>query len=388
MKKIFLILLILLLASACRRSNLIPEGARGFSDEYIAEHTGKVSIEIPDVYEISHFVMALEDKDMSYSSFVRSDGSYYQDVMDHFGEYRDHPLIQNLDLASSLGLNVTYFERHYNYRGNSYLYELQGSRLRFKNIYTFMYRNPEIVNLFQLHLDDFIDFMRQSDAVGFLEEHRDFYREQEDWYHKGVDVKDMWMWLEEKFPRRFQACKVILSPLTRSSHNTLYFTNVSVAESRNQELFEEMIIFVSALRSDPALMTPVQRAANQRTVFTEIDHHYVNPITDRYVVRLDNAMQHLDKWNEDATGVYIGARSTFNEYMTWAVFCLWTLDREEEAIANEVIEGVVDVMENFRGFTKFSLFTQELISLYQADPSSLDQLYPPMLDWVEEEDKR
>jgi hypothetical protein len=60
---------------------------------------------------------------------------------------------------------------------------------------------------------------------------------------------------------------------------------------------------------------------------------------------------------------YPTAFSTFNEYMTYALYSLYVLDNYTPADATLIISRCEEVMHN-RGFIRFSEFNQELITFY------------------------
>jgi len=51
-----------------------------------------------------------------------------------------------------------------------------------------------------------------------------------------------------------------------------------------------------------------------RRAFTEIDHNYVNPVSDNYIADIDEAMSNLGRWYKG--GSYGSPYAAFKEYMT------------------------------------------------------------------------
>jgi hypothetical protein len=84
-------------------------------------------------------------------------------------------------------------------------------------------------------------------------------------------------------------------------------------------------------------------------VFSEIDHNYVNPVSDKYKKEINKIMgdEHRSKWiKANGDGKYYGTGyKVFNEYMTHAVYLIYT---------NE---------------------------FYSAADQTITDLYPKMLEW-------
>lgn len=126
-------------------------------------------------------------------------------------------------------------------------------------------------------------------------------------------------------------------------------------------------------------------ALTLRRAFTEIDHNYVNPISDNFADAINDAMAHVGKWNTKSS--YNSPYETFNEYMTWAVFGIYVYDRFGESDYEKVMLQPIDFMENSRGFVKFRAFNEHLLELFQKydGKKKVPELYPEMLDWVKKE---
>jgi hypothetical protein len=119
-------------------------------------------------------------------------------------------------------------------------------------------------------------------------------------------------------------------------------------------------------------------------VFTEIDHNYVNPVTSNYAKQMDSIFSNRSVWAKQGTGsdFYGSAESIFNEYMTWAVFCLYVMDKYDKPTADLVINEREDRMVEKRFFIKFKEFDRELIRLRQENKNlDLAALYPFILEW-------
>lgn len=114
---------------------------------------------------------------------------------------------------------------------------------------------------------------------------------------------------------------------------------------------------------------------------------HVNPISDKYRAKIEEAIPDYRQWNHQKNG-YRSSMSTFNEYMTWAIFSLYALENYQP----EQIEKILSVQEAFmierRKFIHFKTFNRELICLYEdqrakTGKKELETLYSPLLKWME-----
>jgi len=372
MKKITLLVCLLAIV-CCREKEDIPR-QHTFTDAYIEATKGKFLVEIPLAYELSNIIIALEDKDLINSTFIEYQSAYRQEILDFYEPYFDHSLLKKLDLDTDEGLSNSYFDKHYGFRTNSYAFELIGETLVDKELYSRLW-NPD---LFMDNLAEIQTFIEETNTLDFLEDHASFYQEEIDNYLAIVPVQREWDWLESKFSQRIDAYKIIFSPLTYASHNTRKIV------SKNGTSYTEILMFISGLQANPAELGEVQKAYRERVIFTEIDHNYVNPTSDEHLENIKEAMKNLSKWSRSSN--YEGAYQVFNEYMTWAVFTLYLKEYYAEADFLEAKKAIEKQMENSRKFLQFGAFNDQLLSIYEANPTSIPDLYPTILEWVKEMD--
>lgn len=376
MKKSITLCLLLIFISNCKKDNNNTIQIEHRLDEaYVSANRGMSTVEIPAVYEISNIIIALEDQEMSNSSFIETNVPYHQEVLDYFTPYKDHELIQQLDLSSNEGLSNDYFNDHYGFRTNSYAFELDGETLKDKGIYGTLSNR----DYFRKNLDLIQDFIITSNAIDFLAEHSDYYQQEIANYKSVVPIQREWDWLETKFPNKVDALKVIFSPLTDGSHNT---KSIHAEDGLD---YTEILMFIGGLKAEPADLTEVRKIYRERVVFTEIDHNYVNPTSDQYLESINAAMKDLIRWYR--LDRYDGAYAIFNEYMTWSVFTLYMKEHYEAADYEEAKVAIEHQMVNSRKFINFPAFNNKLLELYTANPSSIADLYPAILEWVKEEDQ-
>ncbi len=334
-----------------------------YTADYIGKNKGKVLVEIPEVFELANIAIAISDEGLNNPNRVHKHGAYYKRVLEHFKPFKDHPLIEKPDLH----YNATYM-----FRDNSICYIFEGDRIVHGGLYSNM-RRPD---LFKKHLALVEDFARDSNFRKFYRDNLPYYQEQIQLYRQKVPVRRMWTWLEERFPARHDCYKVVFSPLIGASHETCSFQDKD---------FSETIMFVSGPGEPQDFADAIGEGLLSRVVFTEIDHNYVNSVTEQYLHRVNKAFADLDAWNRQ--GGYRRPEHTFNEYMTWAVFVLYAYDNYKKEDAEVIFKrGPVNTMVNGRKFVRFKEFADKLLELYRnrVQGQSIPDLYPGILDWAED----
>ncbi|UCG58283.1 MAG: DUF4932 domain-containing protein, partial [Phycisphaerales bacterium] len=333
-----------------------------FSPRYVEDYRGKVIVEIPEVFELAHVIVAVSEhgKD-SYQ--VHRHGAYYERAMEHFGPFRGHRVVQEQVFSRSMS-------RYLGFRSNSYCYVFEDDRIRPSRVHW----NAYWPDAFRPRRRLVEDFAQKSGFREFYRANQPYYQELIDKYRREVPIRQMWQWLEERFPARYDCYRVVLSPLLGGTHNTHGFDG---------DDYREAVMFVSAGSLLEGDIDDVDRAEEARTVFTEIDHNYVNEVTDRFVGRVNRVFGDLDRWNKQKG--YRSPYMTFNEYMTWSVFILYLDDTtDNKDFFQEVHKAIADQMVNSRRFVLFRQFSEKLLELYRqrGQSETIVDLYPGILDWA------
>lgn len=337
-----------------------------FDAAYTQEHRGTVRVEIPEVYELANVALALSEYGRSQPQAVRRGGAYYERVMAHFEPYATHPFIKAIDIKPGD------YGAFYGFRENAMRYRYEGSRIVRTAEYPDAWRSwpdrfTELLSLAQ-------DFAEASKFQAFFANEQGHYAALIADYQASVPIREMWTWLEERFSARYDAYRVIISPLTGGSHST-----VRCADND----FEETIMFVPAPAPAKEGESSASREARMaRLVFTEIDHNYVNPVTQKHLFSVYRFVRPLSTWN--AQEGYGDPPSTFNEYMTWGVFLLYARDTYEEDVFKQVFERETRFMEDSRRFVRFADFSKTLLKLYPSggEAHPIESIYPGILDWM------
>jgi hypothetical protein len=332
--------------------------------------SARVRVVVPEVYELANVIIAMTTYGQSNPTLVRRSGEYYERVLTVFGPFRTHASMASLQLGSEDPLR-----RYYELRDNSFAYVFAPDLIKRNPVYNTLW-NP---NTFRDHLAAVQQFADVSGFRSFYAAQADYYRAFTERYRAIAEIDSIANWLEREFaPTRFDHYTVALSPLVYGSHST---HQVTTSYGR------EAIMFVSGpdITTGPGTSAGVHQAIMQRIVFTEIDHNFVNPVTDQYRSRVENAFGTRSKWTTDGSSFYDSPVAVFNEYMTWAVFLLYAEGRFSTEDFTEVARLTTAQMESSRRFQRFGMFAQELRRLDHDRPagSRVATLYPDILKWAE-----
>lgn len=354
------------------------------------KYIGHFSIEVPQVYELMYIACSLTEtfqNDRNLIGYRAPD--YREEVTTHFGPYQNHPLV--LTLQDRLKGNA-YSQLQPAMRLFSLNYALnEANGLEKQEIF---HVNPILLRLFRSMIFDFDehqtlieDFAAKTNFYQFHQKHQHYYDKLKANYARLCDLDRMWKWMESRSQAQYDSYRIIYSPLTGGFHNTIPGLKDSESGLKQTWMFiappPRIGLDTLALKEFKILSSKLERE-----VFTEISHNYVNPISDQYINEIEQAMPDYTQWNKQKSG-YSNNVSTYNEYMTWAVFSLYAMDTYAQEDLEEIISIQEDFMVDRRKFVLYKEFNQYLMQLYQdqkQDAASIDieALYPATLAWMSE----
>ena len=325
----------------------------------------RVRIVVPEAYELANVILAMTSTGQTNPVLIFRSGAYYNRVRTAFLPFRNDPSMASLQLGTADPVR-----RYYEIRDNSFSYVFDSGLIKRNPAYGTLW-NP---NTFRERLPDVQRFSDVSQFRSFYAANAEYYVEFIERYRQAAEIDSMADWLEREFaPRRFDHYTVVLSPLVYGSHST-------------HVIGSEILMLVAGpdVTSGPETSTGVQKGIVQRIVFTEIDHNFVNPVTDQYRNPVTAAFGTRSKWTADASSFYQSPIAVFNEYMTWAVFLLYIESRVSAVDFDTLVRLTTALMEGSRRFQRFGAFTQELLRLYHERPagSRVSTLYPAILEWA------
>lgn len=304
-----------------------------FSDEYVRQHTGKEEFDIPEVYELANILWTLSAHGQKNATLPKS-GPYYERVIAQFTPYMTHPVF------AAINQFTDNYGTYYDFRENSYAYHFEGDKLAWTGPHYYVMGNDgdTFNSLFRQLAPKIEDFAKQSGYRAFYKSQLPYYQQLIKEEKDLMPIRTMWTWLEARFPQRFACYRVVFSPLIGGSHSTQQY-----GRYMNGTLYNEAIMFVSGPTDyiNRTELTGQQRQGlASGTVFTEIDHNYVNQTTSRFRKRVDSIFANRVVWTKTGgdTDSYGSPQAVFNEYMTHALFCLYVRDHYEPQTAAYVID--------------------------------------------------
>ncbi|PRX57162.1 DUF4932 domain-containing protein [Flagellimonas meridianipacifica] len=346
-----------------------------FSKEYIKANRGKLRVEIPEVHELAKIMVAISDVGSIDSNMTQMNTPYHKEVVEYFQPYKEH------DAIKLINENIPEL---YDEDGYWYYYALKmnacGYFFNAKNkitddgiIHNMGFQSPK--NPFIENKKVFEDFAETSNFRLFFKNHQSYYKELVETYKTLNPIGQMQQWLEDKFGFTYGSYVVYFSPLSGGAHSAQKFEDNG---------FKLSAMFVMPSRRNPKYSNAINEMKSSRVVFTEIDHNFVNPVSDTMVGEIDMAFQDLDKWvrRDKFNRNYKNRYAVFNEYMTWGVFSLYCMDFFTEDEVSEFLDIMENQMETSRGFIHFKEFNRQLMALYKENPAiSMSQLYLEILEW-------
>jgi hypothetical protein len=295
-----------------------------------------------------------------------------------------------LDFPDSL-----YAFKYYDFRENSFAFNFlkpalgaADTRLSFNGPYYYVWGAALADSSLFGKLKPLIeDFAAKSKFRQFYKSNLSYYKKAIQRQRELLPVAKMWHWLEEEFPTtRYQSYRIVFSPLIGGSHSTQrYSTN------NKTTLFSENVMFICGTDRYDTISTLSEKQKEglmSGVVFTEIDHNYVNPATDRYAKTVDSLFSKRNVWAKTGnnSNFYNNGVSVFNEYMTHALFCLYVSEVYDKAAADFIIDNREQLMVERRNFIRFKEFNQALLKFRREhkDLKAID-LYPFVLEWCRQQ---
>lgn len=340
--------------------------ARVVPDAYIEAQTGRAAIETREVYELANILLMLADTPPA-DGLVLHGTDYAAEIEAWFGPFRDHPAV-----AAAAFSAPSQYQR---FRDNAFRYCFDADGGLIECVPMGFLWDDAAADRFTPHLTAIADFAEKGDFRAFYAAHAGFYAAETAAYAANADIRDMQAWLEANFAARVTSYIVAISPLIDGFHATDSYKSVDGA-------FTEAVMFTSSPIRFREMDSEERAIREARTVFTEIDHNYVNPVSATYSARIEVVTGAFWVRTWPVPG-YESGEAVFNEYMTWGVFLLYAQDRYDEARFSKARAQLTSFMEGKRGFVRFGAFADALLSARAASRNAqAETLYPAMLDWM------
>lgn len=321
-----------------------------------------IKIETPEVYELANVILALTAYGQADPLEVQKGTPYYELVMNRFGPFASHPLISEVNYSREA------WENYLGFRTDSYAFVFdEAGRLHRTSDF-----RATSVSPFDDHLAQIEDFARVSGFREFYQEQAPFFADLRRRYEESYWIPQSRAFLEREFGQEYSSeYRAVLSPLVGRMN-------------AQRSIGAAQLGFVNvapALLKMEGTLGQAARLMEFHTLLTEMDHGYVNPVSQQH---LDLINSHFDFKIWNTSDGYASAEATFNEYMTWAVYDL--IAREIAGPAAEQSIANWHYINKRRGFVASELFGEKLAQLYRDRPAGtrIRDLYPAMLTWTAE----
>ena len=324
------------------------------------------SIEIPEVQELIFVIFSLTEVGLNDSIMINHNSEYYKNVISYFGAFKEEKIVRRLGKKIFVNYNEL---------------RMDASNYKFDSVDNLV-KNTEFHNLswgtrdyLQKYLSDLEEFSKKTQFRKFYKTNKDYYDALIDKMKLQAPIDKQQKWLETNFPQKYANIRIVFSPLSYGKHST-------------NSVLKEVVIFVSSPTENSKLSETLLEARDTRMLFTEIDHNYVNPISDSYMSLIKKAFKEREKWtNGKYSDSYNNEYAVFNEYMTWSVFVLYALNTYNLIDYNIVKNQIEAMMIEYRGFGNFKAFNEKMIELYKSKESDvlISDLFLEILNWCEKQ---
>jgi hypothetical protein len=291
---------------------------------------------------------------------------YYDEMLQYFTPYKDHPLLKKVNYSRELWEDLLSFRTD----AAAFSFDSSGTLKRDYEFFANEGHKPLDENLALVN-----DFVRVSKFREFYKAHKPFYQKLLSRYSTYYMLPEMRFFLDSIAGTQAHSAsdvkyRIILSPFVGRMQCHRDLDSLTTADF--PDISHELIENIDSVNKK-------SQAIDIHTVFTEMDHGYVNPISDKYAETLEKKFDYK-KWDKNSG--YDGI-NCFNEYVTWALYDLF-LKRYFPQYAEE-ISTYWHYQNSSRGFFASSFFADKLKELAPRlqNGKMLDALYPPMLDWCE-----
>lgn len=310
--------------------------------------------------EIAWIIAALSPLGRDGSGAIRRDTPYFAAIERWFAHATTHPVVAALGSDFNLPRFV----------GNAaeYRFQADGALVQVPSA-TPLWDDAE-GDLFTKYRLDIEGFSKSSNARGFLKREVSTLAAADRALRTAVDMTDIKAWLEAQFTERPAPIQLLVSPLTGGWN----WTNLGGAKPR---------VWVPEPKAD-SLDSPVKRFGVVASVFTEVDHIYINPVTRSYALEVATAFEKSKGWaTEQAWSDYNTAELVFNEYLTWGVFLEYARSRLGTIDFQALSLQVVRFMEDRRGFVRFGNFAAKLSHGLGDWSSGIQAAFPVIITAIE-----
>lgn len=323
---------------------------------------GNIKVEMTESYELSNIILALTPYGRTDKWDVQKIPPYYDEVLKFFEPVRNHPLLDSVNYSRQK------WEKFLGFRTDMYAFSFdQNGKLK---------RDYPFNSFGTIEVDKNIDLI--NDFV-LKSNYRQFYKDHKNFYDKIIsNYKEYYFATKSK---QFLD-KIAEKPINESKKNYVVAVSPLVGgQNCHRDIDSSTTVDFPNISKD-LILGNLETNLNTRIVenhslFTEMDHGYINPISDKYE-KLITSNFNLNKWDKESG--YPGINS-FNEYMTWAVYDIF-IKQSFPKVADS-ISLQWQYQNASRGFIAQNIFAKKVSELYfkQKRNKRIESIYKPLLQW-------
>ncbi|RYU93122.1 DUF4932 domain-containing protein [Emticicia agri] len=348
MKKLSALFLMLFLHAFCVKAQVLSN-----SDS---------PVRLSESYELANIILALTDYGKKDPWEVTQQSAYYEQVRTYFDKHSNHPLLTKVNYSRKQ------WENYLSFRTDSYAFAFDaGNHL----VRKFQMVTNQGFNPFEENLSLVEDFVRVLGFRQFYQAHLSYYQDLANAYLISQHYPQMRQFLERELGKHTitGSYAIVMSPLVGRMN----------CHRRVAGVDTDFITLPSFLLTGKTVKEATQEeiASGTHMLFTELDHAFVNPLTEKHRALVK---AHFDNKLWDAgSGYETDSLATFNEYMTWGIYAIFV----EEYFPSVAAKVSTDwtLQNETRGFYASALFTKELVTFYKnrKPGQTIKDLYPPFI---------
>ena len=333
-----------------------------FNHSVLAKDKDLTIVQFNETYELANIILALTKYGKSDKLEVNKNTDYYQQVLTYFSPVSSHPLLEKVNCSREKWDTFLSFRTDavaFSFDNNDELYRKHK-----------FYSMGKEINAFERNIDLIQDFIVKSNFREFYSKQKPYFASISKLYEQSLMINEIKTFLNKEFEISSKSNhRIIVSPLVGRMHCQRYFDKASTS-------FINIPDYLYGIDSVEQL-SDKEIASGLHMFFTELDHDYINPVTKKHK-KLYNINFTTTKWDKNS-GYADWDRAVFNEYMTWAVYDVFILNKFPK-LNNEVILDWREVNIS-RGFYASSLFSEKLVELYlnKEKGETILSLYPKLL---------
>ena len=279
----FLMLFVLVLAT-CTISKTSTQSAVNQDDIIVVEY--------PEVYELANIVLALTEYGITDKWQVQKDFKYYEEMRAYFKPFEDHPLLDSVNFSRDR------WQEYLSYRTDSYAFVFDEHN-KLKRVNDFQSFEISTFDKFKILTEDFAE---KSKFREFYQSHKTYYQQIIENYKREYLLEEMKSFLTNEFGNYFAEKKyaIVISPFVYAQNLHRDIDSTWTADFPH---------VAKPIIAGTGFENIEDKATEIHTLFTEMDHGYVNPTTDKH----DMARFKEEIWDLES-GYAGGGNAVFNEY--------------------------------------------------------------------------